>query len=498
MKTWLVVGVALLALCACFHTVRAGDDDDDEKKTKSDVLDLNYDTIDDAIKNNEHILIEFFAPWCGHCKALAPEYEKAATILAGTSDIKLAKVDCTETQETCEKYAVRGFPTVLFFKNGNMKEYSGQRTADGIVDWLRARSGPRVATLADDEARTLFASQKASSVFLVGEFPADSEGLKVFTEVANSPEAEEWLFAHVTGDKNTVTLHRPFSTEDISTDKVESAEALLSWAGENAYPSVGEVSEQYVRMTKRGLPMVLLFVNDKEQTNVDDLLAWAQPLAKASYAKASWAYVGEAFHARLPQMGASGEVIPTVVVIDNQGHKWPFDESQTFNAENVEKFVEGVLDGSISPYFRSEPVPETNDEPVKVVVGKSFDELVLKSDKDVLVEFYAPWCGHCKKLVPVYNQLGEHYKDSKGVVIAKIDAAANDNPAVQIQGFPTIYLFPASAEGKKEPVQFNDARTLEALIQFVQANRVTASEPGDDVVPTEAEEAEPEHTHDEL
>lgn len=488
---WLIAGV--LALLFVFSAVARAD----EEEVVSDVINLTEGSVQEAIDTYEHILIEFYAPWCGHCKALAPEYEKAATALKGkTPEIKLAKVDCTENQEACEQYEVKGFPTVLFFKNGVQREYTGQRTADSIVEWTQARSGPRVASLANDEERSNFVSQKSGSVYLIGEFPADSEALKVFNELANSPAAEEWLFAHVVGDKNTVTLHRPFSSEDITSDKVDSAENLLAWANENAYPYVGEVSEQYVRMTKRGLPMVLLFVDDSDKGNVDTVLAWAEPLAKAGYGKASWAYVGQSFHARLPQMGASGDVIPTVVIIDNLGHKWPFDESQELNADNVEKFVAGVLDGSIPPYFRSEPVPETNDEPVKVVVGKTFEEIVMDADKDVLVEFYAPWCGHCKKLVPVYNQLGEHYKNSKGVVIAKIDAASNDNPAVQIQGFPTIYLFPAGAEAKKNPIQFNDARTLEAFINFVQENRVTASEAGDDVVPEE--KAESEHTHDEL
>ena len=61
--------------------------------------------------------------------------------------------------------------------------------------------------------------------------------------------------------------------------------------------------------------------------------------------------------------------------------------------------------GKVKPYIKSQPVPKRQTGPVKVVVAKNFDEIVRDPTKDVLIEMYAPWCGHCKKLEPVYKVL---------------------------------------------------------------------------------------------
>jgi Thioredoxin domain-containing protein len=83
-----------------------------------------------------------------------------------------------------------------------------------------------------------------------------------------------------------------------------------------------------------------------------------------------------------------------------------------FRVENLESFLTKVVAGEVDPYIKSEPVPEDNSGPVKVAVAKNFDEVVTNNEKDVLVEFYAPWCGHCKKLTPVYEEVGEKVSSS--------------------------------------------------------------------------------------
>ena len=96
----------------------------------SDVTDLKKDSFNDFIKSNDLVLAEFFAPWCGHCKALAPEYESAATALKD-KNIPLVKVDCTEEADLCKEHDVQGYPTVKVFRGlENVSPYGGQRKSD--------------------------------------------------------------------------------------------------------------------------------------------------------------------------------------------------------------------------------------------------------------------------------------------------------------------------------------------------------------------------------
>jgi len=231
----------------------------------SNVVDLTADNFDKVVDGSKGVFVEFFAPWCGHCKKLAPDYEIVADAFAKSKDVVIAKVDCDAHKSLGERFGVSGFPTLKFFNKGSKTDperYEGARGPEDIINWINTRAG----------------------------------------------------------------------------------------------------------------------------TN-----------------------------ARI-------KAAPTAVT---------------------------------------------------VLTDSNFDKIVLDEKKDVLVEFYAPWCGHCKNLAPTYEKLGEVFASEENVVIAKMDADHYKEAGgrYDVSGFPTIKFFPRGS--KSSPQSYDGARDLDSFVAYINSQAGT-------------------------
>jgi protein disulfide-isomerase A6 len=114
------------------------------KTAPTDVLALTDDTFDSIVLDpKKHVFVEFYAPWCGHCKRLAPDWEKLGQTFSGDADVVIAKIDADKYKVHSGKYGVTGFPTLVYFsktdKSGN--RYSGGRSLDELVKHVNEQSG---------------------------------------------------------------------------------------------------------------------------------------------------------------------------------------------------------------------------------------------------------------------------------------------------------------------------------------------------------------------
>jgi len=90
----------------------------------------------------------------------------------------------------------------------------------------------------------------------------------------------------------------------------------------------------------------------------------------------------------------------------------------------------------------------------------------MDNEKDVLVEYYAPWCGHCKKLAPIWDELASDLKDVSNLVIAKFDATANEVEGLEIRGYPTLKFYPAGSKGN--PIDYDGERALDDIKNWLK------------------------------
>ncbi|XP_054722821.1 protein disulfide-isomerase A4-like [Uloborus diversus] len=450
------------------------------------VLTLTSENFSSIVENEKLILVEFYAPWCGHCKQLAPEYERAAKVLKTLpTPIPLAKVDGTAEKDLAEKYDARGWPTLIIFREGKKYEYNGPRDESGIISYMKEQAKPP-----SEEIRSVKLLENAigkNDVVIVGFFLSDLEQIYTsYLETANTFRGkftfyhvfEKKILNHFGVKKSKIVLYQPeiFASEYQPTkfeltNTAAGSHDVTRFINEHHLPLVGERSRKNIWKYGDKYPLVVVYYD------VDfsfDHRVQTQLIQK-EVAKVAKDYTGEItfavsneeeFEDELVQLNLddSGEDV-NVGYFESRKIKYRMEPEEDFSADVLKNFVQDVLNGDVPRHIRSQLIPKQNKGPVITVVGSTFEELVMKNKKDVLLEFYAPWCGHCKQLEPIYKNLGKKFRDNDKVVIAKIDATANDYPTnFDVNGFPTLYYVPASS---KKPMQYDGQRTLEDLTKFV-------------------------------
>ncbi|XP_005100751.1 protein disulfide-isomerase A3 isoform X2 [Aplysia californica] len=423
---------------------------------------------------------------CGHCKRLAPEYERAATTLKKQDPpVALAKVDCTVETNVCSKHGVSGYPTLKVFKNGELaKDYSGPREADGIVKYMVREAGPVSKKLESaDDARNFL---NKASVGVIGFFESESSSLaKAFLKVAD--KLSDVRFAHTISKEvkeelkqteDGIVLFRPkvlqskFEDAEVRCEET-SSEKIQSFIQGESLGLCGERTMSNAENFQK--PLFVAYFNVDYVKNPKGTNYWRNRVMKVGKKIKD---EGETVYFAISGLDEMSRELEECGIEDRNGDKpvvcaWnaknqKFKMTEEFSMDSFEQFVRDVLAGKVEAYMKSEPIPEDNDTPgkVKVVVGKNFDEIVNNEDKDVLIEFYAPWCGHCKSLAPKYDELAEKLKDEENVVIAKMDATANDVPPnYEVRGFPTIYFAPKG--NKSTPKKYEGGREVDDFVKYL-------------------------------
>merc|ERR1712226_849730 len=453
----------------------------------SPIKQLDAYNYEKTIKETKIILVEFFAPWCNHCKQFNPEFEKAAQLIANEQPpMTLAQVDCTDSNniELCKSIPVKGYPTLMLYHNGKVSEHNpGLRTSEQVVKMMRAKFSVPSFHIRTREQYEQHVNHPEGS--FIGFFPS-LQGTEMCGEEKEEAEKsplydykrayfkivqaliDDHRFGHITdpilakeifsSDTNpdglweTLIFHRPLYLESKFeplyyeyTQPKQTAGLVKKWAAGLKLGLVPHVTKENFHTLQR--PIVMAYYNVDFKRDPKGTKYWRNRLLKVASqldqtnGKSPFKYqfaIGarkEFENTIFEELGGNdswGEKGPKIVIWDEDWNTYRMEIGQNCqpacdlesDGSNLRAFLEKFENDELEPYIKSETPPENNDGPVKVVVGHTFQDIVMDPTKDVFVKFYAPWCGHCKTLEPIWEELGEKVKDDPNIVIAKIDVTA--------------------------------------------------------------------------
>ncbi|KAK6740996.1 hypothetical protein RB195_009070 [Necator americanus] len=367
------------------------------------------------------------------------------------SHIKLAKVDATVEKTLAEKYGVSGFPTLKIQEF--RFEYKGPREAYGIVKYMTEQALPAAKKL--DGVFEVERFMVKDDVTIIGFFATESSSaFEAFSDAAEMLREEFKSMGYVSDPKafkkydakpNDIIIFYPslfqskFEPKSRTFNKAGATlEELLSFFRDHSAPLVGKRTRSNVATRYSKFPLVVVYYNaDFSLQYREGSEYWRQKVLN--------------------------------IAQKYQKDKYIFAVS---DEEEFAEELESVGLGKAKAFVKSAPLPRDDKGPLRTLVGSNFDKIVNDESKDVLIEFYAPWCGHCKAFEPKYKELAANLKKTQpNLIIAKMDATANDAPsAYSVGGFPTIYFAPS---GKKStPIKYEGNRDLDHLTKFMESNAV--------------------------
>ena len=445
---------------------------------EGDVIVLNDSNFHETIRVMDYALVEFYAPWCGHCQQLKPEFERAAKELKAMNPaIPLIKVDATESEKLGTEFQLQGYPTLKWYSDGEYQEYQGPRKANGIVKWIKKKTG--AATTAIANAEELEAIKTTKKLLLVFFGDLTSSAFQIFNRVARNMEGGV-IFVHSTDSalssqhNNGVVLWNTLTKQEHAAEMPFTYESLKAWIQSNLFENVMTLQStaSVNRIFTDQQKACVIFLKDRKTHN--DLVGVFEKVAETLKGKMIFAKTfssSKVGNSIIDYIGAKRNALPEIRILvpvneDVASYQYTGDLS---DASAITAFFESYMRGEVKRFYRTQEVPATNDEPVKVVVGKTWDSLVMNEDKDVMVEYYAPWCSYCKKLAPKYQKLAkslEHVQDR--LTISMMDGTENDVPALTPEKYPTIYFFKKG--DKSNPVEYKGGNSVGAITKFLKKN----------------------------
>ncbi|XP_078580820.1 uncharacterized protein LOC144864522 isoform X4 [Branchiostoma floridae x Branchiostoma japonicum] len=491
---------------------------------ESDVVHLTDETFDTYMEEHASVLVMFYAPWCGHCKKMKPEYDEAAATLKDESiDGVLAAVDATKSPQVAKRFEVKGYPTVKYFKDGEEAFGFNDRTADKIVDFMKDPKEPppppppeqpwqdvesEVVHLGDEDFKSQLKRRKHALVMFYAPWCGHCKKAKPhFTNAAEKYKDDTKVtFAavdctthqgvcgqyEVRGYPTIKYFNYGKNPKDYEGGREEADFVAFMSDPLNPTPPTPppkDPAEEWAEL-EGAEEVVHLHDNTFEdfiQQNPSVLVMFYAPWCghckamKPDYALAAKALKEDEVPGVLAAVDATVDrVLQSKYDITGFPTLKHFKDGE-FNTDynkgrNLDSLVEFMKNPQKAPP-PPPPEPEWSEVPSEIshLTDDTFNGFI-QEHSSVLVMFYAPWCGHCKKMKPAYQDAAEKLlKENPEAKLAAVDATkyAALGTKYEVRGYPTIKYF----KNGEMAFQYNKGRTTDDIVAFMKDPKDTPPPP---------------------
>jgi protein disulfide-isomerase A1 len=434
-----------------------------------------------------------YAPWCGHCKALAPVWDELSVSLKGR--VSVGKVDCTVEKTICERFKVRGYPSLRFVKDSQQFPYRGrERTVAALSAFALAdyatQSAPTPFTTAADyafelasppaqapvppaQATSAGAAAPATATADAAKAAAQRDGVKVQNSLLWDAPGAPGPAGRWDGASGPSDLVRTLSDGNFD-QKTASGVWLLQLCAPNVRAcEVYRATTDRLATTVKGESVSVAAVDCLlERALCDRLQVAAFPTILLVKDGKMHAYAGDRSHDKLAQFSYADYRGVAGVPVPPRGTEAPAHAKDAYIAALPTPMTEQAAAGaSAAPATTLAATARTTLNGVEmegdVVLLTDANAPTLLQSGVWFVEVYAPWCGHCKKFEPTWAEFASKLKAAGSAVrIAKTDGTIHTVLAdkLKVAGFPTLRFIKEGAMYEWRGA----TRSLELLESYVQ------------------------------
>ena len=466
MKTILLIIFSILHLSFC----------EDEFPFDKDVIVLTDSTFDKAIQKYEYLMVYFYAPWCIRCNKFHPEYDEAASILR-KENLFLAKVDATVEKKLDTRFGLKGYPIIKLFIKGKEIDYDKERKAKDVVNWMRRKTnGQSIINLNTSEEIEKFKNDNKVVLIYFGNNKKDiEEYIKV------SRKDDEYQFGIVESEnlinkytkKDTIILYKKYDEKERELKEIneKNIEEFINKYSSPKFMKFGEEAANII--FNKNQSAIILFANDK-LNKWDEYNTLMKNISdKINYKlKVIISDIKDLMSQKLAEyLNIKENDLPVIRIVDTKGeYTKKYKMNKDINEKNILEFINDWENKKIKSYVKSTEIPKENNGDVFIVVGDTFEEEVIKNNKDIVVLFYSPWCYHCKALLPKYEEVAKILKQkNKNLILTKINAIDNEVESIDNYDFPQIKLYPGNKKDNP-PIDYNGDKSVDDIIKFIKNN----------------------------